>query len=107
LSSSETIGLFGIIFVIGAIMFGIGNRLLRGRDDQRVLAWTLALGAPPDQPLDVETRLDVVERLALLHEPWCIDALRAASLEERDEAVAAAIRRALDSAKNPPVTASC
>ncbi|HKE37189.1 MAG TPA: hypothetical protein VKB39_07150 [Candidatus Baltobacteraceae bacterium] len=38
--------------------------------------------------------MDLIERLALIGQPWCIDALRAATKEERDPQV----RKAIDTA---------
>jgi hypothetical protein len=57
--------------------------------------WAQSLGAPENEPLDVNERLEMVERLAMLGEPWCLDALRSAAHEERDPKVSDAIAAAL------------
>ncbi|HTU82650.1 MAG TPA: hypothetical protein VMF61_11005 [Candidatus Acidoferrales bacterium] len=61
------------------------------------LQWVKSIGVTEEHPIDAELRVDMIERLGLLGEPWCEDALRAASHEERDphvsEAIAAALRK--------------
>jgi hypothetical protein len=48
-----------------------------------------------DGPLGVQDRLDMVARLEMVGEKWCIDALHSASTEEQDLQVNAAVRAAL------------
>lgn len=60
-------------------------------------SWPQKLGVAGDnEVLDAASRLDMVQRLALLGEPWCYDALRTAAEEEPDEGVVAAIKDALE-----------
>jgi hypothetical protein len=48
-----------------------------------------------DGPLGVQDRLDMVARLEMVGEKWCVDALHSASTEEQDLQVNAAVRAAL------------
>jgi hypothetical protein len=57
--------------------------------------WPRAVGVTPEDVADPAMRLEMVQRLAFLRQPWCMDTLRAAQLEERDLRVAMAIREAL------------
>ena len=45
--------------------------------------------------LSDQTRLDLVERLGILAEPWCVDILKQAQREEHDPAIRYAIEHAL------------
>jgi len=55
------------VFVLGAILFAIGTLLVRR---ERV-------GREQETPiLSQEDRLDMVERLAIVGQPWCTDELR-------------------------------
>jgi hypothetical protein len=53
------------------------------------------LVATEDGPLDVQDRLDMVARLEMVGEKWCIDALQSATHEEEDPQVGAAVRATL------------
>ena len=59
-----------------------------------MLPWTHAV-AETDEELDPAMRLDIIERLAMVGAPWCVDALNAAIRGERDEALRDAADRAL------------
>ena len=48
-----------------------------------------------DGQLDVQDRLDMVARLEMVGEKWCIDALESATREEQDPQVNAAVRTTL------------
>jgi hypothetical protein len=48
-----------------------------------------------DGQLDVQDRLDMVARLEMVGEKWCIDALESATREEQDPQVNAAVRATL------------
>jgi hypothetical protein len=97
--------LLGIAFGAGAILFCLGTYMVVRARNQKVedgadaastaMAWTIALGVPGDAPLDVATRIDMVERLAMLGEPWCVAVLQSAALEERDIRVRAVIAATL------------
>ena len=58
------------------------------------LPWTHVV-AETDEELDPAMRLDIIERLAMVGAPWCIDALNAAVRDERDESLRDAADRAL------------
>jgi hypothetical protein len=45
--------------------------------------------------MDVQDRLDMVSRLEIVGEKWCIDALKSATREEQDPQVNAAVRATL------------
>lgn len=60
-------------------------------------SWLQGLGMSDDD-LDAEAKIDMIERLGLIGEPWCIEALRAALNQESDLAVKAAIAAALPQA---------
>jgi hypothetical protein len=53
------------------------------------------LVATEDGPLGVQDRLDMVARLEMVGEKWCVDALSSAVDEEQDPQVNAAVRAAL------------
>jgi hypothetical protein len=53
------------------------------------------LVATEEGPLDVQDRLDMVTRLEMVGEKWCVDALHSATQEEQDSQVNAAVRAAL------------
>lgn len=61
------------IFVLGAILFALGTLLVRrerlAREDTTPI-------------LSQEDRLDMIERLVIVGQPWCVDELRA--ILERD-----------------------
>lgn len=53
-----------------------------------------AAGVDDAASCDDAARIELIERLAFVGEPWCLDALRAAAKEERNPVV----RKALDDA---------
>lgn len=57
--------------------------------------WMEAAGVEQGVLCDTATRIDVVERMALLGAPWCVEALHAALRDERDPSVRKAIKTAL------------
>jgi hypothetical protein len=66
------------------------------REDGRPLQDLWAhLVATEEGPLDVQDRLDMVARLEMVGEKWCVDALSSAVNEEEDPQVNAAVRAAL------------
>jgi hypothetical protein len=66
----------------------------RMEDDPLPDLWA-HLVATEDGPLDVQDRLDMVSRLEMVGEKWCIDALKSATHEEQDPQVNAAVRATL------------
>lgn len=57
--------------------------------------WARSAGFPDDQLLDVEQRLEIVERLVMVGDDWCLETLREASREEREPRIRDAIAAAL------------
>jgi hypothetical protein len=66
----------------------------RYEDDPLPDLWA-HLVATEDGPLDVKDRLDMVARLEMVGEKWCVDALNSATREEQDPIVNAAVRATL------------
>jgi len=64
-------------------------------DEQPTTALWSHLVTTEEGPLNVHDRLDMVARLEMVGEKWCVDALNAATTEERDPQVNAAARAAL------------
>jgi hypothetical protein len=58
---------FVAIFVAGAVAFAIGTLLVR-RD--RIVR-------EQEPPMPSEDRLDMIERLVIVGQPWCVEELRA------------------------------
>jgi hypothetical protein len=54
-----------------------------------------AAGVEQGALCDTATRIDFVERLALVGAPWCVEVLHAAQRDERDPSVRKAIQMAL------------
>jgi hypothetical protein len=65
------------------------------RDTPIGASWT-NIFTGDDGPLEPQERLDIVHRLEIVGEPWCIDTLRAAFNEEADPQVHEAVRLALE-----------
>jgi hypothetical protein len=107
-SSSPGAIVLAVVFTIGAVFFALGSWMIR-RERAAKLAMPV-LEAPPaaapawdgwareiggvDEPVDRWTRLDMIERLAIVGEPWCVETLERAREEDSD----ASIRDAADSA---------
>ncbi|HTA37730.1 MAG TPA: hypothetical protein VK760_01570 [Candidatus Acidoferrales bacterium] len=66
----------------------------RLEDDPLPDLWA-RLVATEDGPLPVQDRLDMVARLEMVGEKWCIDALQSAAHEEQDPHVNAAVHATL------------
>jgi hypothetical protein len=66
----------------------------RSEDEPLPALWA-HLVATEDGPLNVQDRLDMVARLEMVGEKWCVDALESATREEQDPQVNAAVRAAL------------
>jgi len=75
-----------VVFLIGAAMFAVGTWLVRrGRAVHE-----------PAQPAETqEQRLELVERLAMVGQPWCIDELRVIREKDPDPLVRDAADAAL------------
>lgn|GEM_PF-3102355 len=96
------------VFAIGAIFFALGTWLVRRERAEKASLtsedtppaaapawdeWAREIGGV-DEPIDRWTRLDMIERLAIVGEPWCVEMLERAREEDAD----ASIRDAADSA---------
>jgi hypothetical protein len=101
-STSTAAFVFGLLLVIGALLWVVGGRMSRSRVAPRALppapalaaSWTRAI-LDSDEPLDVPARIDAIERLAMVGQPWCVESLNHALNEETDEDVRDAAERAL------------
>jgi hypothetical protein len=65
------------------------------RDEEPLAELWSHLVTTEEGPLDVNDRLDMVARLEMVGEKWCVDALASAANEEKDPQVNAAVRAAL------------
>jgi hypothetical protein len=72
-SSRAGLILLVAIFILGAILFALGTLLVRRERVEREDAVPI---------LSQEDRLDMIERLVMVGQPWCVDELR--ELKERD-----------------------
>lgn len=98
-SSSTAAVFFGFLLVLGAIFWIAGGRLARRAGKVAAIAsppvtWTRAI-VDNDERVDAATRLDMIERLAIVGEPWCVTVLNDALAQERDETLRDAADRAL------------
>jgi hypothetical protein len=78
LSNSPLAAILATLFIVGAILWIVGAMVVRKAD-----AWS-----------NVELRVDMVERLMLVGQPWCVDDL--VRMRESDED--ARVREAADAA---------
>lgn len=107
-----------LLLVAGAALYGLGTLLVRSANSEtpvegaqaeagaaagtgasapstaRAVSWT-GLVTGTDDALDSATRIDMIERLALVGEPWCIAAIKAAAETDDDVAVRDAAGRVL------------
>ncbi len=90
-TSNNHFGIFILaLFLLGAILFVVGT-LLR-RETAPPLA--LAEAPSPEAELDLELRIDRVERLAIVGQPWCVEELNEIRSDDPD----ATVREAADAA---------
>jgi hypothetical protein len=93
------------VFAVGAIFFATGTLLVR-RTRTAESASALVTQTPPaniwaqtlagvDEPVDAPIRIDMIERLALLGEPWCAQILERAREQDTDPHVREAADAAL------------
>ncbi|HEY5340325.1 MAG TPA: hypothetical protein VIK27_04795 [Candidatus Aquilonibacter sp.] len=90
-----------IVFAIGALFFTLGTAMVRRGSaalpaapiNESAAPWTAELAGTGDL-LHVSLRVDMIERLAMLGEPWCAAMLQRARLEDDD----ATVRDAADAA---------
>ncbi len=91
---------FAAVFVLGALFFTLGTILVRAQprtivhDEPEVLELWIADVVGTPHALDVAARLDILERLAIVGEAWCVAALQRAATEDQD----VSLREAADAA---------
>jgi hypothetical protein len=88
-----------VAFVVGVLLYGIGTSIMRSLRVQDGSLNTVTWPQLVDESLvnaDPALRLDIVERLSIIAEPWCADVLRQALKEENDARVKSAIADALN-----------
>ncbi len=88
-----------LLLATGAALYGLGTLLVRSANreppaEPGAQPWTAAV-AGTDDALDSATRIDMIERLALVGEPWCIAAIKAAAETDDDAPVRDAAARVL------------
>lgn len=82
------------VFIIGAILFVIGTMIARERQAHTIEAKPVN-ESQAEPKLDVAARMDMVERLAMVGQPWCVDQLDKIRREDPDESVREAADAAL------------
>lgn len=85
-----------MLLAIAALSIAVVAIYLRARTIEAMYTtvpeWPRTLGE--DQIADPAERIELVQRLAIVAQPWCLDALRVAAKEERHPDVRKAIRDA-------------
>lgn len=93
-------------FVLGAVLFAMGTLLVRreraatSADEAAAepalahVPWTAEL-AGTNEVIARDLRVDMIERLAMIGEPWCVELLERACAQDPDVAVRDAAERAL------------
>ena len=94
LSTNPGTVLFAVLIIAGAMLYVIGT-MLRRETTARVEDARAAAQAPAESIADVETRIDMVERLAMVGQPWCVDQLAKIRDEDPDDSVREAANAAL------------
>jgi hypothetical protein len=89
-----------VAFVVGLLLYGIGTSMLRSQRAQngniKSVTWPRLVDESLTQA-DTQLRMDIVERLGIIGEPWCADILRQAIEQEDDAGVKSAISSTLSS----------
>lgn len=92
-NNSVTLVLIGI-GIAGAILFIIGTLISRERAAQTTQAAPLT-PATAEPAVDVTTRLDLIERLVIVGQSWCVEQLNTIRDTDPDESVREAAAAAL------------
>lgn len=94
-----------VAFVVGLLLYGIGTSMLRSTreptpvivtDQPSLVTWPCLV----DESLSdagPDLRLDLVERLSIIGQPWCVEILKQALVQENDASVKDAVGAALES----------
>ena len=85
------------LFIVGAIVFVIGTMLARegATNVVETQAEPPQSKSQPEPMLDVAARMDLIERLVMVGQPWCIEQLDTLRREDPDESVREAADAAL------------
>jgi hypothetical protein len=84
------------LFIVGAIVFVIGTMLSREREAPVIEAQPATTSQTQAEPtLDVAGRMDLIERLVIVGQPWCIEQLETLRREDPEESVREAADAAL------------
>jgi hypothetical protein len=95
-----------VVFAIGALLFLLGTAIVRRErravevadvpaDPMLALPpWTADL-AGTNEVIARELRVDMIERLAMIGEPWCVELLERARTQDPDTSVRDAAENAL------------
>lgn len=86
-----------VAFAVGLLLFGISTAMLR-KPAASVPTWPRLI----DDSLiaaDRQLRLDIIERLSIVAQPWCEDVLRQAVEQEDDAVVKSAAVSALEATR--------
>ncbi|MHB8140668.1 MAG: hypothetical protein ACYDHD_05355 [Vulcanimicrobiaceae bacterium] len=92
-----------VVFVVGALLYGIGLALSRVPGPPPSVGWT-SLITGDDRQYDRAARLEMLDRLLLIGAPWCVPIARSALTEERDEALRSLALRICESAQEITVS---
>lgn len=84
-----------VLFVAGAIVFVIGTLLARERHARQLDAEGVPVEPQTAPVVDVATRIDLVERLTMIGQPWCVEQLNAIRDNDPDDSVREAADAAL------------
>ncbi len=95
LSSNALANVFLALFLVGALLFVLGTMLRREREARTIEAQPPAARTQPEPVLDVAGRLDLIERLVMVGQPWCIEQLDTIRREDPEESVREAADAAL------------
>ena len=88
---------FAVLFVIGVLLLAISSAMMRSLRQEApppAVSWPQLVDESLTQT-DAALRMDMVERLRIVHTEWSTGVLEQARREEPDAAVRAAIERSL------------
>ena len=113
--STNHLGVFVLaLFVAGAILFVVGTMMRREREVPETVLETAApppalaaaddVRTEPEPEISLELRIDMVERLAIVGEPWCVEELERIRRDDPDEMVRDAADNALLVIASRPVS---
>ncbi len=94
LSSSPALLALLVVFVVGALLFALGTYMVR-REAQAQTPVVDTTAAQIVSQADLELRLDQIERLAMVGQPWCAEQLQREFINDSDERVRDAAENAL------------